>query len=243
MAKSIKLGHINMYAGNKTPAQAMDVMLGRMCASIGINEGYPFLNIIQRQATEYGYRMFVGQGGRDSRRGSLDTPMLVKKKLPMLVEMSIFASASSQPVKIAPDRFFTIVGYRHAVGNVIHINIHPHAAVRGLDARKNDRAAKYVESIKLLKRIIKFYQSLGYIVFVTGDANLHEGDKILYGTTPFQVFDLCGMGWEATDLDLIAYPKDTFMLQDFVKVSEKQTGSDHDAFWARLRQIETGGES
>lgn len=199
--------------------------------SIGFSEVYrrnPFLRKRPR------WRMTVGTSTTDKRRGPKDNPILTRRNRPLVEGFAVLASRKSTPVKIAPERWLTGVVFRHPVGLVGHLNLHPHAAV--VNNWGTDRAEKYRDSMRVLEReILRLKKRFPDIhIVVTGDLNypVKGPERPL---SPHGVFKRTGLHWRGTGVDWVAWSPNLKIRQSPERwrvIPAKVTGQDHP--WIRV---------
>lgn len=230
MGRPLVVALLNVYVGNKTPRKAVRALVRTGADSIGINEGMrvlPFLRLRPR------YRVIVGEGGR-SVRGFNDTPILTRKSLTSLgsgaFQVSEEVPASS---RVAPDRWITVSCFRHRVGNVAHVNLHPNAAVQGRDDEV-PRVREYAESMASLDRLLTFLSAEGFLPVVTGDVNYRpEPMGRRWEHSPYEVFAKHKLAHQNEGLDVVAWTRELRLARKVV-LHRDRTGSDHPGIVAYL---------
>lgn len=221
----------NMYAGNKTPGKAFTALRGSGADSVGIAEGYRYIADLDKIVK---YRMFVGRGSADSRRGSKDTPVLVSTRYPSLGDAAFKISEPSTPLKIAPERWGTVSTFHHSNGlRMAVINFHPHAAVDTLPITV-DRVHKYAASIDRIQEIARFYAKAGFCLVLSGDWNWHE--KQVAPWSPYRMVAALGLAVRSEGLDAIAWDPHCLSLHDWATIPESVTGADHPWLRAEFRR-------
>lgn len=174
-----------------------------------------------------GYRNFWTDGGRDKRRGAVDTLILTRKTLEQQVLLGIQASEQVQPVRIAPDRFIHVTGFAHAVGKTAVVNIHPDAATDDLPASVA-RVRETAEFVATLARTIVYLRREGFHVVVVGDSNWRKGSKSPDWTDIAERLTQIGMDFEFDGLELVAW-SDGLRKVKSQRFTAEQVGSDHPA--------------
>lgn len=199
--------------------------------SIGWTEAYNRVPALRRRVR---YRTRVGNPRgvpKASIRGAHDVPIMVHRRNQLLDWWAFKACDPSTPIKIAPDRWLTGVVYRHRIGVVEHIDVHPNAAVQGLPLDV-DRVQKYRETMRRLESRILHAQGLGHVVIVTGDLNwgIDRDDPEF---APARMFRRCDLDWWRIGIDWIAYAPHLRVAERAV-YDHASTGSDHPWLLARF---------
>lgn len=94
--------------------------------SIGMSEAYRVTRLL---AAVDRYRLTVGRGGRDKRRGAKDTPILTQATLVSLGAGAVQISETAKPARLAPDRWLTFSLFESDAGPIAHLNLHPNAGI------------------------------------------------------------------------------------------------------------------
>lgn len=224
MPAHLSVALLNVYAGNRTPARALQALLGPKPDTVGINEGN---RIIPLALKRRGYREFHGTGSANDRRGPKDTPILTRKLWPSLGSMALQVSEQAAPVRLAPARWITVSCFRHPVGPVAHINLHPNAAV--MDREETvPRVREYRESMESLDRLLGFLSREGFMTVVTGDVNFREQRPARRPSfSPYEVFARHKLHHRNDGLDVIAWPRAELRLVRSTVLARARTGSDH----------------
>lgn len=226
---------LNVFAGNRNPARALQVLLGPKPDTVGINEGSRAIPLALKRR---GYREFHGTGSSNDRRGPKDTPILTRKVWPSLGAMALQVSEEVQPVRIAPARWITVSCFRHPVGPVAHINLHPNAAVQDRD-EELPRVREYRESMESLDRLLGFLKGEGFLTVVTGDMNFRpEPPARRPDHSPYEVFARHKLTHRHDGLDVIAWPRKELRLVRSVVLEKEATGSDHPGLMVWLSPTE-----
>lgn len=197
--------------------------------SIGWTEAY---NRTWFMRTRLRFRMVVGKSPTDTRRGAKDNPILVRRWHKILDRGAIKACDASTPEKIAPERWITWAAYDHEIGRVLHVALHPNAAV--VNAWGSDRAAKYRQEMHALIRLVeakKAQLGIDHVV-VTGDLNYHRADPARR-LSPRWVFKQLGMSYRSDGLDWIAWSSELHVAHWRV-IPTSENGQDHPWLLAHL---------
>lgn len=198
--------------------------------SIGFTEAY---NAIGLLAARRRYRLTVGSGGRDERRGAKDTPVLTRKAHVSLGAGAMQVSEEVEPSKFGPDRWLTFSLFEHDdVGSVAHVHMHPNATVR------NRRASapivrEYRESMATLFTFVRFLRNEGYLVVVTGDLN-YPNVKRGPEWTPHHTFARLGLDVWSVGVDYVAHDPRLALVRK--QVIRGGTDSDHPWLLATFRR-------
>lgn len=227
----MRISHLNMYAGNKTPGKAVAALLKGSPASAGANEGYRYIDLLEKRR---GYRTIYDKGAKDQRRGARDVPILTKNDRPSLGTMTLFGAKASTPVKIAPDRWMTVSMFLDPqCGPIAHGELHPHAGVQNPETgafNDTDRATQFKKQMVLLDQMLTYLDKNFHLIFA-GDLNFRDkGDATL---SPYDIFRDHGMKMKVVGIDAIAWKGVTFTGSDIIPKSA--TGSDHEGLWADFK--------
>lgn len=218
----LRIAHGNIYVGNDTPNRAIRSLTATGADSIGWNEAYKLIDRLDRVRN---YRMHVGQGARDQRRGAYDTPILTRHNLASVLSLAVQASEQVRPTRIAPDRWITASVFEHAFGVIGHVNMHPNAGVTEQPLTV-PRVRQFDKSMGILDQLLDFLEPLTDGIVVSGDGNFPEGHKS-GARSPYSVFKRHGMDWKAEHLDVMAWTKTTLTLDRWHVIPKTSTGSDH----------------
>lgn len=172
------------------------------------------------------YRMYVGIGSADDRRGSRTNPVHQKKSLRMIMQMSIKAADKASPHKLAPERYLTVTGFwKKGVGRVAVINVHNHAAIKnkGTDIKRVREAAKMVG---LIEEVMDFLTWCGFEVIVAGDGNFPAHAKSPDWMDIHEMLNKHGYNVVKRGVDLIGIPPRLEVVW-VKKFSRARTRSDH----------------
>lgn len=225
MTATLTIGHGNVYVANRTPLKALRTIRSIQADSWGVNEGMNLMRLLPRLS---GYRVTVGELGktRNDKRGTWDTPILTKKRLSPLGSVTLQASETVQPERIAPERWITGSLFQHAVGPVAHLNVHPNAAIRG-HGTNVARVREYAEFMATLNRLTRFLQAEDFAVVITGDVNYRE-DWANVEWDPYRLFRLRKMDHADQGLDVVAWDRRKLeLVRKRVIPAGSRTGADH----------------
>lgn len=232
----LRIMHAPLHGVSATPQQLRRALSFDPC-SVSFSESYP-LTIFPFLIARPSYPATVGKkASLRPLRGPHDTPILRRRHHRKIDSFAYKAVDSSIPIKIAPERWNTGVAYRHSWGRIGHITAHPNAVVQGLDPRKVDRVAKYVDQMTKLEKSIREWQRLGYWVVVTGDLNHHEGGAP-WG--PEAMFSRLNMRTWRVGVDWIAYDHRLWLPEDR-RLIITDNGQDHPWMVATFRRTSEGG--
>ena len=186
-------------------------------------------------ATRPRWRRFTGSSKkRDSygrhRPVARDVTILVRRKHKIIDHGSFKAASQSTPLKIAPERWIVWVIYRVGGHNgfpVLHVALHPHAAVQGAWGTK--RAAQYRREMRKLVALVRLQRIKhpGLRVTVTGDLNYHPTGPVR-PWSPKDVFAKLGLSYTANGLDWIAWSTDLDTVGAARAIPPRDNGQDHD---------------
>ncbi|MGD9694000.1 MAG: hypothetical protein AB7V20_14320 [Phycisphaerales bacterium] len=221
MTATLTIGHGNVYVANRTPLKALRTIRSIQADSWGVNEGMNLMRLLPRLS---GYRVTVGDLGptRNDKRGTWDTPILTKKKLSPLGSVTIQASETVQPERIAPERWITGSLFQHAVGPVAHLNVHPNAAIRG-HGTNVARVREYAEFMATLNRLTRWLQAEDFAVVITGVMATPD-----YDVTWYRLFRLRKMDHADQGLDVVAWDRRKLeLVRKRVIPAGSRTGADH----------------
>lgn len=161
----------------------------------------------------------------DVLRGKHDCPVMVRRHHDLVEEWHVKASAGSSPRKIAPPRWFNAQAFDHQLGVVESASAHPHAAVRGLDPRKVDRVAKYVESMAVLEARLARALDEDRLVIGSGDLN-HPNDPDGPTWAPRAMFRRLGLRYWCVGIDYVWWHPRLILVQQRT-ISTQRNRQDH----------------
>ena len=223
----------NLYSANKTPEKARK-KIAAINADVSLHcEGKNFLD---EAASIKTHHLWVGRGFRDDRRGSADTPILLKKKYKFRGQIAVQASDQVKPEKFAPDRIFHAAIFDHPLGRIGVIAAHPNAGgVISSDPvpPTSPSVKQYAASMDVLDNLLTFLEVMGAKPFVGADVNMRKGvDK---PWSPYLVFKKHNLAVISHGLDVVAYPR-PFVQADVQEVPQNETGADHPWINAKFRK-------
>lgn len=191
--------------------------------SIGMSEAYRRTRLLSRLR---GYRLTVGRGARDRRRGAKDVPILTKAGHVSLGAGAVQISEAARPARLAPDRWLTFSLFDSPAGPIAHLNLHPDAGIANA-APGVPRVREYAEAMKSLERYVRLFRLEGFLVVVTGDLNfpaeLHDHLPVY---APAKVFERLDLAVWSQHLDYVAYDRRLTLIKRGV-IDKRQTMSDH----------------
>ncbi len=146
--------------------------------AVGLTEAY---SITPSLRTLVEWDLIMESGGKDTRRGQKDNPILFNRNFVRNGGGQLFGCNASTPDELAPERWFTFVVHdTHLI-----INIHPHAAVQANDGGPNrsdnakDRVREFQNQMGILVSLLRFGLTSYRTVTVMGDFNCRPvGDWI-----------------------------------------------------------------
>lgn len=215
-----------LHAPNHAPSTSgatIRTALRTKAHSIGMTEAYRVTRLL---AAVEDYRLTVGRGGRDQRRGAKDVPILTARSLVSYGAGAVQISEAAKPARLAPDRWLTFSLFESPAGPIAHLNLHPNAAIVGRD-QAVPRVREYAESMLSLERYARLFRLEGFMPVVTGDLNypqqLHDE---LPRYAPREVFQRLDLTVWAQGIDYIAHSPHLKRAGSGV-LGSHETGSDH----------------
>lgn len=214
-----------LHAGCHAPS--LDLGAVRLASSldpdsIGWSEAYERIPLLRSRVR---YKVRVGRSRTDPRRGARDVPISRRRSHAEVDWWAIKACEASHPERIAPERWITGVAYRHPIGVVEHINLHPNAAVQHTDPDL-DRVRKYADTMRRLESRIIRAQRLGRHVVVTGDLNWSGRTGPRW--SPGRVFDRVDLRTWNVGLDWVAWSSHLRTTRGGLSIiGPDRTGQDH----------------
>lgn len=189
------------YANVHNSRAAIAHMLKQNPDALGLGEAYnrrPYVSSRPR------YRVTIGRGARDQRRGAYDNPILTRKSLRSLGQLAFEASERAAPAKIAPDRWITLDAFVKDGKRVAVICGHPNASVKGKPI-STPRVREYHEFMTSLGRVIDFARKEDWIPVVMMDANFPRGATSPGWTDPVELFKAKRLSTHWSGIDVIAW--------------------------------------
>ena len=232
----LTIAHGNVYAPNarRRPRRVKTALRALGADSIGLNEGH---TLVPRAAGMRGYRLHHPQYGLD-RRGALDTPILVRRTLEPLGAFGFRASRAAPAYeRVAPDRWINVALYRHPVGKVAHVCIHPVAGPKVLIGKdpQHPLVRRYASLTTALGTTLTMLDDLSYLLIVTGDVQVPQHAPVRPWSV-YPVLDAAGLSVTSEGIDLIAYDKRLTLTGRRI-VPPAVTGSDHPWIVATLARV------
>ena len=232
----LRIMHAPLHGVTATRDQIRHALSYDPC-SVSFSEAYP-LSIFPFLTTRRVYPATVGRR-LDLRRmrGPHDTPILRRRHHTKVASFAYKAVDASLPLKIAPERWNTGVAYKHPWDVVGHITAHPNAGVTGLDPRRVDRVAKYVDQLVQLEASIRRWQEREYLIVVTGDLNHAAGGE---SWAPEAMFRRLKLNTWRVGVDWIAWDKRLRLPENHRKIIT-DNGQDHPWLVATFQRAAEGG--
>lgn len=160
---------------------------------------------------------------RDTLRGKMDAPVLVRRHHPLIDSWSVQACGRSVPIKLAPPRYFNGQTFAHELGEVEVVAAHPHAAIIG-HPEGLDRVQKYAHSMRVLEAHVDESIQRGRLVVVGGDLNYPDVDGPSW--SPPEVFRRLGLRTWCVGVGWLAWSPRLVPLRQEV-IGRDRTRQDH----------------
>lgn len=225
---TLTIGHLNVH----NRARAVRYMLAQNCDSLGLNEANSLLGMLSARRR---YRVVVGSGGRDKRRGASEVPVLTRRELPSLGSIALQVSEQAAPERIAPDRWVTVSAFAHNVGHVAHVNVHPNAVTDNL-TESVPRVRETAELWASVDRLLTFLRAEGFLIVLSGDLNSRRSGETPDYEGAYDVIDRHKLNVITEGLDCIAHDRRLRRLRHEI-VERRRTGSDHPGLVAELGRV------
>lgn len=219
-------------SAKKHPAMLRKAIRDVGADSVGPTEAYGCLPELAKMSE---YRTVMERGGADTRRGQKDNPILVRSRLRSLGSGQVFGCDASEPVKIAPERWFTYsVVQVPRIGDVMHLTMHPHAVVQSKDTGlilPVPRGREFTNMMLRFDSILTWAEKMGWAIVVTADFNFRD-----HGTaanSPYRIMRRHNLDVVSVGLDGVGSSKRLKM--DVSRVSRPDGISNHP--WLRARAV------
>jgi hypothetical protein len=226
----------NIYVGNKDPRGGVQQIITE-CLSvfgarpdvIGIQEGHG-RGILDELAKVKGYQLLVA---RDQGEAGKDVPTLLRTRWQLLdQEFTHTVEGTGTGVFDHPRGFLTVRYVKRGV-NVAVVNTHMGVIGRareeeaGAGGKVAPSAADHAKHAAIQNEHIAQLRAEGFTVFVTADANAHEG---VWTQSLPSVLETSGMRVTIFGVDMIASDPERTLEPKIARVPKELTGSDdHDA--------------
>lgn len=176
-----------------------------------------------------GYRVVVEPSRQGGGRGtSQEAPVLTRRKYPTLGRLTLQVSEDvPSALRVAPERWLTVHLFEHPLGAIAHFNIHPNAAVMGVD-RDVARVQEYAESIRSLDRALTWAKGEGFKRLLTSDINFRDQPRDP-AWSPYPMLEAHGLKvHHVSPIDIMAADR-SLKLSHLKVLPERLTGTDHPA--------------
>lgn len=220
-----RIGHGNVYVGNKKPAAAVTIARQTLSTSFGFNEA---TRIAPRLAALKMWRDFGADPGFSDMSDALDCITIVQNRMRMYMHSYQEVTKDVEPSKLGHQRGITTVGYaKKGLPKIAHINIHPNP-INFLDPNnKGLLVLEYIKNMEALVQTLNLVRRTGYLPVVTGDFNITQAKarKLPY-SNPYHIAT-------SFNLNAVGYGVDGILWDKSLRVVRKQTipetatGSDH----------------
>jgi hypothetical protein len=225
-ARQVTILHAPNHAPSTTSGAMIRVATRTAADSIGFSEAYRVMRML---GLVDGYRLHVGRGARDRRRGAKDVPILTRFDHVSLGSGAVQISEAVEPSRLAPDRWLTFSLFPSPAGRIAHLNLHPNARVAGWTTSV-PRVREYAEAMASLERYVRLFRLEGFLPVVTGDLN-HNSQEAPPRTplpvwAPAEVFRRLDLGYWRQGIDYVAHDQ-RLQLTSRQVIDRAVTGSDH----------------
>jgi hypothetical protein len=188
--------------------------------AVGITEAY---SIIPQLKDMRNFDLVLETGGKDTRRGQRDNPILRSHNYLSKGAGQLFGCSASTPEELAPERWLTFC----VVNGVYIINLHPHAAVQSKDdwgPNRSDnakhRVAMFEYQMIVFRRLLQLAHNLSDHIIVMGDFNCQN--KGTWRSNPWHIMSLFGL--KCYDHNIIGMATD---IRGFSTKIVEGDGTDH----------------
>lgn len=228
-----RIGHGNVYIGNKKPASALLIARQTRSTSFGFNEA---TRIAERCSNLKAWRDYgAGPGFKDPNDAS-DCITIVQNSMQMLHHSYTEVSKDVAPLKLGHARGITAVGYKKTgLPPIAHINIHPNP-INHLEPRdKPPLVDEYIKNMQALFSLQTYLRGCGFRIITTGDFNITQANarsRSYY--TPYSIANIQGMNALGFGVDGIIWDKSLRMVGRNT-IPKSLTGSDHLWFYADFK--------
>lgn len=221
-----RIGHGNIYIGNKKPATALLIARRTRSTSFGFNEA---TRIRSRCDTLKTWRAYGAdnEAFKDPNDAS-DCITIVQNSMQMLHHSYTEVSKDVPPTKLGHARGITAVAYKKAgLPPIAHINIHPNP-INHLDPKATPPLVdEYVKNMGALSSLQAYLRGRGFKIVTTGDFNITQGNaRSRHYATPYSIARNHNMNAIGYGVDGILWDK-TLRVVDTRTIPESLTGSDH----------------
>lgn len=228
-----RIGHGNVYVGNKKPATALAIARQTKATSFGFNEA---TKIAARCAALKTWRDFGADAGFKDMSDARDCITIVQNSMQMLHHSYTEVSKDVAPLKLGHDRGITAIAYKKAgLPPIAHINVHPNA-INHLPAKATPPLVdEYVKNMASLSRLQVYLRSHGWNIVTTGDFNITQANaRDRSYLTPYSIARMQNMNALGIGVDGIIWDK-TLRVVKRNTIPKNLTGSDHLWFYVDFK--------
>lgn len=234
--KTFKILHAPLHGASATKAEVKAALNRKGVVGVSLTEAYRLDGFLRRQTA---WRAVMGNKTKDARgRMVRRNDVLLTRRFRKHIDSGVVKVANeSDPLKIAPERWLA-----WSIDNVhgrplLHVTLHPHAAVR--DRWDSDRAREFRRSLHALQTFIRTMRSehgADLDIVISADMNypnVPDGNRHF---TPRNVFDRLDLDFVVDGIDWVAYSKGLRVVDSTV-IPKGSNGQDHPWIEVELARV------